>query len=142
MKKASSKADTPEKKLTDQEIESYKNKLLAMRARLRGDVSTMTDAALNKNTLEASGELSSMPIHMADIGSDNYEQEQTLSFMQSETGMLSEVEEALRRIKGGTYGVCESCGCRIPKVRLNFLPAASMCVKCAAKALQDQEDDE
>ncbi len=139
MKKASKKADISEKKLTAAEIEAYKAKLMDMRARLRGDVSTMTDAALNKNFLEASGELSGMPIHMADIGSDNYEQEQTLSFMQSESGMLSEVEEALQRIKDGTYGICEGCECRIPKVRLNFLPSASMCVKCAEIAQREEE---
>ncbi len=138
MKKASSKADTPEKKLTPAEIEAYKVKLLQMRDRLRGNVSTMTDAALNKNFLEASGEFSGMPIHMADIGSDNFEQEQTLSFMQSESGILSEVEEALRRIKDGVYGICEGCGCRIPKVRLNFLPTASMCVKCAEIAQREE----
>lgn len=139
MKKASKKAAVPEKKLTAAEIEAYRVKLTDMRARLRGDVSTMTDAALNKNRLDASGDLSGMPIHMADIGTDNYEQEQTLSFMQSESGMLAEVEEALQRIKDGTFGVCEGCGCRIPKVRLNFLPSASMCVKCAEIAQKGEE---
>lgn len=137
MKKTAPKTGTTDKRLTSAEIESYKAKLLEMRARLRGDVDTMTDAALNKNRMDASGDLSVMPIHMADIGSDNFEQEQTLSFMQSETGMLDLVEEALDRIKDGTYGICETCECKIPKVRLNFLPYASMCVKCAEIAQQE-----
>lgn len=120
-----------EKRLSAEEIGGYKNKLLLLRARLRGDVSTMTDAALSKNRMESSGDLSAMPIHMADVGTDNFEQEQTLSFMQSESGLLDMVEEALQRIKDGTYGICESCECRIPKARLSFLPYAAMCVKCA-----------
>lgn len=137
MKKTTKKAATSEKKLTSLEIEGYKEKLLVLRARLRGDVTTMTDAALNKNRMEASGDLSAMPIHMADVGTDNFEQEQTLAFMQSEHGMLDMVEEALGRIKNGTYGICEICQCKIPKVRLSFLPYASMCVKCAEIAQQE-----
>ncbi|MDR2116326.1 MAG: TraR/DksA family transcriptional regulator [Planctomycetaceae bacterium] len=127
-----------EKKLTDAEIESYKTKLLILRARLSGDVSTMTDAALNKSRIEASGDLSAMPIHMADVGTDNFEQEQTLSFMQNESGILDQVNEALVRIKDGTYGCCESCGGRIPKVRLNFLPYAALCVQCAENLAQEE----
>ena len=55
-----------------------------MRARLRGDVNQLADAALKKSRTEANGDLSSMPIHMADIGSDNFEQEFTLSLMENE----------------------------------------------------------
>ena len=57
------------------ESKIYKEFLILLRARLRGDVSAMADAALSKTRTEASGDLSSMPIHMADVGSDNYEQE-------------------------------------------------------------------
>ncbi len=127
-----------EKGLTAAEIESYRTKLLMIRARLRGDVTTMTDAALNKNRMDPSGDVSSMPIHMADVGSDNFEQEQTLAFMQSESGILDMVEEALQRIKQGAYGICESCETWIPKVRLNFIPYASMCVKCATIAQEER----
>ncbi|MDR3197984.1 MAG: TraR/DksA family transcriptional regulator [Planctomycetaceae bacterium] len=127
-----------EKKLTDTEIDGYKHKLLILRARLSGDVSTMTNAALNKNRMEASGDLSIMPIHMADVGTDNFEQEQTLSFMQNESGILDQVDEALVRIKEGTYGSCESCGGRIPKIRLNFLPYAALCVQCAENLTEEE----
>ncbi len=61
------------------EMKAYKEQLLALRARLRGDVNQMADAALKKSRREANGDLSSMPIHMADIGSDNFEQEFTLA---------------------------------------------------------------
>jgi len=132
------KAPEPEKKmlvgknLTEAELENFKEKLLVVRARLRGDVITMADAALNKNRMDASGDLSTMPIHMADIGSDNFEQEQTLSFMQSEHGFLEMVDEALRRMREGKYGVCENCECWIPRARLNAIPYAAKCVACAA----------
>lgn len=115
------------------EMKVYREKLLALRARLRGDVSQMADAALKKSRSEANGDLSSMPIHMADIGSDNFEQEFTLSLMESEGGTLEQIESALERIEDGDYGQCEECGARIPKTRLNALPYATMCVKCASR---------
>ncbi|MDR2762629.1 MAG: TraR/DksA C4-type zinc finger protein [Planctomycetaceae bacterium] len=127
--------------LNEAELDSYRQKLVTIRARLRGDVSTMADAALNKNRLDASGDLSAVPIPMADIGSDNFEQEQTLSFMQNERGILVDIEEAFVRIKDGTYGICEGCGNPIPKVRLNFIPYANMCVKCAELVQRQEEED-
>ena len=122
------------KKLSDTELETYKNRLVLIRDRLRNDVSTMTDGALSQSRSEAAGDLSIMPLHMADIGTDNFEQEQTLSFIQSDNNTLGLIEEALVRIRAGTYGICESCGKPIPKVRLNVLPYAADCVNCVELA--------
>jgi len=115
------------------EMKVYKELLLAMRARLRGDVHAMADAALNKTRAEASGDLSLMQIHMADVGTDNYEQEFTLSLMQNEEGVLDLVESALERIEDGDFGSCVGCGGKIPKTRLSALPYTPYCVKCAGK---------
>jgi RNA polymerase-binding transcription factor DksA len=97
----------------------------------------MADAALNKTRSEASGDLSSMPIHMADVGTDNFEQEFTLSLMETEETALEQIESALERIEEGTYGVCLDCGGKIPKTRLNAIPFTPFCVKCASK-LEDR----
>ena len=113
------------------ETKVYKERLLALRARLRGDVSQMADAALRKNRMDGGGDVSSMPIHMADLGSDNFEQEFTLSLMENEEGTLELIELALERIEDGTYGQCDECEVKIPKARLNALPYAPLCVKCA-----------
>ena len=115
------------------DLRVYKDRLLVLRARLRGDVTQMADATLKKSRSEANGDLSSMPIHMADIGSDNFEQEFTLSLMESEEETLGEIESSLERIEDGTYGQCEECGVKIPKTRLNAIPYASLCVKCASQ---------
>ncbi len=120
------------------DMKIYKDRLLSLRARLRGDVNQMADAALKKSRSESNGDLSSMPIHMADIGSDNFEQEFTLSLMQTEEGTLSQIETALERLEDGSYGMCEECGSKIPKARLNALPYASFCVKCAEQQEQNQ----
>jgi DnaK suppressor protein len=118
------------------ELRVYKSQLLALRARLRGDVNQMADSTLKKSRTEANGDLSSMPIHMADIGSDNFEQEFTLSLMENDGGTLAQIESSLERIEEGTYGQCEECGVKIPKSRLNAVPYATLCVRCAEQQEQ------
>ena len=115
------------------ELNGYKERLVMLRARLRGDVTQLADAALKKSRTEANGDLSSMPIHMADIGSDNFEQEFTLSLMENEGAALDKIQASLDRIDEGTYGACEECGAKIPKSRLNAIPYATHCVKCASQ---------
>jgi RNA polymerase-binding transcription factor DksA len=115
------------------DLKVFKAALESMRARLRGDVATMADAALRKTRSESSGDLSSMPIHMADIGSDAYEQEFTLSLMATEEGTLDLVQQALGRIRARTYGTCEECGGVIAKKRLEAIPFAPLCIRCAEK---------
>lgn len=115
------------------EMKEYKELLLSIRARLRGDVNAMADAALNKTRSEASGDLSSMPIHMADVGSDNFEQEFTLSLLENDEDTLGMIEAALERIEDGVYGSCAECEGRIPKMRLNAIPYTPHCVKCATQ---------
>ena len=120
------------------ELVTYKEQLLALRARLRGDVNQMADATLKKSRSEANGDLSSMPIHMADIGSDNFEQEFTLSLMENDGGTLALIETSLERIEEGTYGQCEECGVKIPKTRLNAIPYATLCFRCAEQQEQNR----
>src|SRR5262245_65991659 len=115
------------------ESKVYKQLLLALRARLRGDVNAMADAALRKTRSEANGDLSSMPIHMADIGSDNYEQEFTLSLMQSDETTLDSIEAAIEKIEDGVYGLVQECTGQISKARLNAIPHTPLCIKSAQK---------
>ena len=115
------------------ELKVFRTVLQALRARLRGDVSTMADAALRHSGGDASGDLSRMPIHMADIGTDAYEQEFTLSLMANEEETLELVEAALERLKNKKFGACEECGGVIAKKRLEAIPFAAMCIRCAEK---------
>jgi len=105
--------------------------LLEKRREILLNVNEMEDEALKKSRLDASGDLSSMPIHMADIGTDNYEQEFTLGLMDSERKLLREIDDALQRIEERTYGICEGTGKPIPKARLEAQPWARYCVEYA-----------
>jgi DnaK suppressor protein len=71
--------------------------------------------------------------HMADIGSDAMGQEQAFLHASKGTDYLLALEEALKRIEKGKYGVCESCGNKIPPRRLEAYLAARLCVECKAK---------
>ena len=119
--------------LKKSECKVYKEILLYHRARIRQDVSAMANAALKQTRSEASGDLSSMPIHMADVGSDNFDQEFTLSLMENDEETLELIESALERIEGATYGLCVECEGKIPKTRLKAIPHTPHCVKCASK---------
>src|SRR6266699_1946326 len=122
--------------MTTTERETYRQHLVSLRSRLNGDVSHLTDEALRQTGGEASGSLSNTPIHMADLGTDNFEQEFTLSLIQNEEMVLEEIAEALNRVNQGSYGKCEECGSPIPKARLQALPYTRHCVNCARKVQQ------
>ncbi len=124
------------KPLTKEEIEDFKQMLLEKRAEIIGDVNTMENEALKKSRLDAAGDLSSMPIHMADIGTDNFEQEFALGLMDSERKILVKIDEALQRIEAGTYGICEGTGKPIAKARLKARPWARYCIEYATMVEQ------
>jgi DnaK suppressor protein len=112
------------------ERNAFKKMLLELRARLSGDVNMMAQEALTGGT-DGLGSLA--PTHMADLGTDAYSQEFTLSMMQNDGDRLQQIQDALERIAEGKYGACVECEGRIPKARLEVLPDTPYCVKCAAK---------
>lgn len=119
--------------LKPEDLESYRNILRGLRARLRGDLDQMTDEALRRSQPESSGNLSNVPLHMADVGTENYDQEFTLGLIENEQATLEQVQAALTRIDAGAYGRCEECHEPIAKPRLQALPYTKHCIQCARK---------
>ena len=119
------------KPLTIEEIENFTQLLLEKRREILGDVGHMQNEALDNNRQDSTGDLSNMPIHMADIGTDNYEQEFTLGLLESERKILREIDHALVKIQEGTYGTCEGTGKLIGRGRLEAKPEARYCVEYA-----------
>ena len=129
--KKTSSTQTKKTRLTTADIKHFKEVLLEKRRQIAISANEMKDEALNKSRLDAAGDLSSMPIHMADIGTDNYEQELALDLMDSERKLLREIDDALQRIEDKTYGICEATGKPIAKARLEAKPWARYCVEHA-----------
>ena len=122
---------TRKRSMTSTNMKHFKQMLLEKRREILNNVYEIEGEALKKSRMDASGDLSSMPIHMADIGTDNYEQEFALGLMDSERKLLREIDEALERIEKKTYGTCLGTGKPIPKARLEAQPWAKYCVEYA-----------
>ena len=105
--------------------------LLDKRRALVGDMSGMAAEALRTNRQEGTGDLSKIPTHDADVGTDNFEQEFTLGLLESERVLLGEINEALERIDKGTYGICVGTGLGIGTARLKARPWAKYCIEYA-----------
>jgi DnaK suppressor protein len=80
------------------------------------------------------GELSdlgnSTPGDAADVAFGTGSEDVTTHLAELEARELRQIERAMAKIKGGTYGVCEGCSAKIPVERLNALPYSTLCVKC------------
>ncbi len=118
-------------KLSPKDLEYFREILMAKRAELVGDVGRLSSGAMGNSRRDASGDLSTMPIHMADIGSDNWEQEFTLDLLANERDLLREIDDALARIENRTYGICLATHKPIPKARLKAKPWAKYCIEYA-----------
>ncbi len=125
---AAAAPDKPIKtKLSKPELDHYRDLLLLLRAQKMGDLSAKEAEALQSN----GGNLSHMPIHMADIGTDAYDQDFTLGLAESDRKLIREIDEALERIENKTYGMCMLTGKPIPKSRLNAKPWAKYSIEAA-----------
>ena len=118
--------------LSKSELKEFKTLLLHRKAVLQGDVKTLEDEACKKGT-DAAGDLSTLPMHLADLGTDSHEQDISLGLMENETDELHEIQEAFERIKDGSFGLCETCRKKIPKERLKAIPYTRLCVNCMKK---------
>lgn len=117
----------PKAKLAKKDLERYSEILRKKRAELLGDLTNMEDEALRQN----SGSLSSMPQHMADQGSDTFDQTMSLSLADVDRNLIREIDDALKRIDEGTYGVCLHTGKRIPSERLEQVPWTKYTIEAA-----------
>jgi len=130
-KRAKKKKRKVRTNLSKAELEEFRSMLLEKRRSLLGDMSGIEAGALRASRQESSGDLSSMPTHPADIGTDNFEQEFTLGLLESERALLGEINEALARIEDGTFGICMGTGKPIGKARLTARPWAKYCIEYA-----------
>ncbi|MBS0186882.1 MAG: TraR/DksA C4-type zinc finger protein [Planctomycetes bacterium] len=124
------KAKTPFDK---KQLEHYKSVLIRKRQELVGDVSNMEQEALRGQ----SGSLSNLPQHIAEQGSDTFDQSLALDLAAADRKLIKEIEDALKRIEDGTFGICELTGKPIKAERLEELPWARYSID-AARMLERQ----
>lgn len=126
--------ETPVARLTKspfskKQLTHFREVLMLKRRQLVGDVTSMESEALTGG----SGSLSHLPQHMADQGSDTYDQTLALDLAASQRGMLKEIDDALARIDAGTYGICDMLGVAISPERLEETPWARYSIDAARR---------
>lgn len=118
-------------KITDPFLKKQQDRLLQLRD---GMLDSMSGVARDTLRSRAEGsEASAFGMHQADAGSDAYDRDFALSLLSQEQDALYEIEEALKRIELGSYGVCELSGKPISHARLEAIPFARYTVECQSQ---------
>src|SRR5215203_3388022 len=115
----------------ERELKHFEERLLDERNRAVAQVDKFQEQ-VGTSEEEASGELSTWRFHMADVGTETYEREQTFLLASREGRLLWHIDEALRRLYRSpeTFGLCDECGRKIAFERLDAIPYVPRCVSC------------
>jgi len=119
-------------KLSQADVNRLKQQMLQHRGKLSGDMESIKEETLKPGDQDFSVD------HMADHGSDNFDQDMNFHLIENVGRTLREIDKALVRIEKGSFGTCGACGCAIPKARLEFLPWVRFCVACQTRVEQGE----
>jgi len=121
------------KKFNKEELEYFKKLILKMKEKNLDEIRQISEDTLKKSQKDAAGDISGYTYHMADVASDSYDREFSLGLASNERQALYELDDAIKKIEEGTFGICEECKSLITKIRLKAVPYARLCVKCQEK---------
>jgi len=113
-------------------IKQYRQQLQQLATHVRSTVVAVTEQAMGATSGQGTGELSHVPLHLADMGTEEYLHELNTTLLENEEYLAREISEALQRIEAGSFGICEHCNKKIAAERLAALPYTRFCVTCAA----------
>ena len=116
-------------KFTVAEKRRFKEHLLAIRKNIKNQINSLATDNLKRSQYESEVEFRSQ-----EQGTDNYNRDFALSRVSLVQNILFEINEALNRLKLGTFGICEDCGATIERARLVALPYSRRCIHCQSQA--------
>jgi RNA polymerase-binding protein DksA len=117
-------------KFNKKELAEFKKLVLKKKEEILDEIKHISEDTLKKSQKDAAGDISGYTYHMADVATDTYDREFSLSLASNDRESLYEFDDALKKIDEGTFGICEECKSLITKVRLRAVPQARLCVKC------------
>jgi RNA polymerase-binding protein DksA len=120
-------------RMTKPELKFFENLLNEKKETLIQELGYLEDNTMRLNSKEGAGDLSSHAYHLADHATETQDREQAFHMASREGKYLFYIEEALDRVRNGSFGVCKKCGKLIPKARLEAVPTAKMCIDCKTK---------
>ena len=119
--------------LNKKELAEYRKMITKRKNEILDSISRISEDTLKKSQKDASGDISGYTFHMADVATDNYDREFSLGIASNDRRFLYDLEDALKRIEDGTFGICEECKAALTKARLKALPYARLCLTCQKK---------
>ncbi|MDD5156240.1 MAG: TraR/DksA family transcriptional regulator [Candidatus Omnitrophica bacterium] len=120
-------------KFNKKDLAAFKKIILKKKEEITEGIKHISEDTLHKSQKEASGDISGYTYHMADVATDTYDREFSLGLASNERKILYELDDAIKKIEEGTFGICEDCKRLITKTRLKAVPSARLCVKCQEK---------
>ena len=115
--------------LTKAQLKLFRQLLVTERVKFAREIKAIAEETA-KSPRDASGDLSAYTVHMADMAADTYERELSMNLVSSEQEVLYQIDDALKRMDEGTYGICQQCNRPITMTRLKAVPYASLCIQC------------
>jgi DnaK suppressor protein len=119
-------------KSTSSSTSKYQKLLQQLATRVGSDASGMAEQARAGASGKGGSELTNVPLHLGDMGTEEYLYDMNTTLLANEQYIVSEVRDALARIEAGSFGKCENCGKAIAAERLEAIPYTRYCVDCAA----------
>jgi DnaK suppressor protein len=120
----------PKVRMGKTELKFFENLLNEKKETLLQELGYLEDNTMRLSSKEGAGDLSSHAYHLADHATETQDREQAFHMASREGKFLYYIEEALDRVRNGTFGICKKCGKLIPKPRLEAVPTAKMCIEC------------
>jgi len=121
-------------KFDKEELEKYNKMLLKKKEEMLKEMRGVQKDSLSTSPRDASGDLSAYTFHMADVATDSFDREFSLSIATNvQQKILYAIEEALKRIEDKAFGICAGCEKPIAKQRLMAMPWANLCIECQSK---------
>ena len=121
------------KKFNKKELTGFKKIIADRKEEILDGIKHISDDTLKKSQKDAAGDISGYTYHMADVATDTYDREFSLGLASNDRELLYELDDALKKIEEGSFGICEQCKTIISKTRLRAIPQARFCVKCQEK---------
>ncbi len=123
------------------DLEQFKKLVYSEQVKTLRDMGYIKENILDETMRDASGDQSAYSFHMADQGSDTYDREKAFLLAARENKYLSDLNDAMKRIEDGTYGVCMICGKDIEKERLEVVLVAKYHVDCKKQLAKVKNKD-
>ena len=122
------------KKYSKTKLKVFRNSIEKRMKEIATDMDDLHDGILDKSSTGGGlSQESVYSVHMADAGTDSFEQEKNYNLMSRESDYYKNLEIALERIDDGSFGMCNICDDLIPEERMIEVPNATKCVKCKEK---------